>query len=231
MIGALILVGGSASLAHAGSKSTPVDWSGVYVGATGGSSFVETSYYNDYNANGSFIYEGSANPDGFVGGLLAGAAINFLSGLVFGIEGHVNRGNTSAYNQHPLENGVLAPDVNDFYELKNTATGRARLGWDAGNFMPFVTAGIGVAWMDGGFDAPNEFGRTSATLVGYTIGGGLEYASSEHLRFRMEYTYSDYGSETVTADVYDNVTLAHWTTDYDVRLSTQTTSFGVIWAF
>ena len=35
-------------------------------------------------------------------------------------------------------------------------------------------------------------------MVGYTVGGGLEYGITEHLTTKLEYLYSDFGTETTT---------------------------------
>ena len=40
-------------------------------------------------------------------------------------------------------------------------------------------------------------GNTDDTLVGWTAGGGVEYALTKHLSFKTEYLYVDLGKSTL----------------------------------
>lgn len=47
----------------------------------------------------------------------------------------------------------------------------------------------------------------SSTRVGWTVGGGLEYAITNNWSVRAEYRYTDFGHTTVFASSFDTPTL------------------------
>ena len=91
--------------------------------------------------------------------------------------------------------------------------------------MLFATAGIAIA--DFSFqegvpaDTPAS-NRIPATYVGFSVGGGVEYAFTDHLLGRLQYVYDDFGGK--------NFTTADGGT-YRVDLTSQTLRGGVAWKF
>ena len=230
-VAALAFMAATTSAFAADYGSPPsIDWSGFYVGVQGGYGMVDASAYNDYNADGTFIYESSTDLDGVFGGVHAG--YNFLTGsnIVFGVEADLNIGDHSQSGVVATENGLGYTDTLDAYDINAFGSGRIKLGYAAGNFMPYLTGGLAVASLDTGY-APGtglNSGNGSETAFGYTLGAGAEYALSENLRLRAEYRYTDYGTTSVTVNTTDVVRPA---TNYDVDLSSHNVSMGLTYAF
>ncbi len=67
---------------------------------------------------------------------------------------------------------------------------RARLGFDGGAFMPYLTGGLAVAGA-----TVNDGTEDTATHIGWTVGAGVEIAATEDLSIDLQYRYSDYGSQ------------------------------------
>jgi opacity protein-like surface antigen len=154
---------------HTPAPSSGPDWAGVYAGVHGGI----TSARSDYTAIGrslgsrvlpnlaisdqipGMIHLGSAINQGSSFGAFAG--INYLwDDVVMGVEADFTRSSiASRSSSGPLSRALSAPSTgtdqwdttvsaNGRSELKEWMTLRGRVGWAAGYFMPFLTAGIAV---------------------------------------------------------------------------------------
>jgi outer membrane immunogenic protein len=66
---------------------------------------------------------------------------------------------------------------------------RGRIGLDMNGWMPYVTGGYAMA--DVSADNGNSSG--SATVSGWTVGGGLEVKLDRNWSFKGEYLYVDVG--------------------------------------
>jgi outer membrane immunogenic protein len=161
-------------------------WSGFYAGATYGAGYS--------SVKSSQATSRTASTWGQSSGALIGYA--FQSGpLVFGPEGdfdwHILR---------PVNNGApgLSASVNDTLE---TFRLRARVGYDMGQFLPFVAAGVASAKMyEYGYPWPFlDHGQTREE-TGLTLGAGLEWRFVAPVvglvAVRGEYIYDAYPSET-----------------------------------
>ncbi len=176
------------------------NWSGVYVGTTYGYGF------NTFrNSQGGA--RRSRDIDGQTGGALVG--YNFQYGhYVFGLEGSIDlnviRGNITG-------NGLVAAHDDSLYDIRF----RGILGYEFGQFMPFV-AGGGVyneSYLSGpgGLgNVPQWYGQNRDS-VGWTVGAGLEYKLFPQQLFaslpswllgpvtlRGEYIYQNLPAETYT---------------------------------
>lgn len=170
----------SGSAAFAADPVIPDDPMGLYIGAHAGYG------WGDVDADGD-----DADIEGFVGGILAGWE-HRGDGLVFGIEGDV---------------GFASIDGQDFnaadlaYDLDFNAHLRGKVGFEAGGLTPFIAGGLAL----GKFTVTEQGGLVDddKTLIGFTIGGGVDLALTENLTVRAEYLYDDYGSANF--DVYSGV--------------------------
>jgi len=82
-----------------------------------------------------------------------------------------------------------------------TASVRARAGVLAtDNLLIYGTAGVAGAYLDGGVDGP--FGELSdaAARWGWVVGGGMEFAATEHVRLRVEYLHADLGESSYSIE-------------------------------
>ncbi|MFN8830643.1 MAG: outer membrane protein [Labrys sp. (in: a-proteobacteria)] len=143
------------------------NWSGPYVGLHLGYGF--TGEFNN-------ALDGAS---GFVGGLQAGYNVQF-DPLVVGIEAEIS------YTDLSDKSGAVKADLN----WKGTLT--PRIGFAMDRFMPYVKAGLAY----GSVEASNTT-SDDATLWGWTVGVGAEYAVTNQISIKAEYAYTDLGSETL----------------------------------
>lgn len=183
------------------------NWSGLYVGAHAG--------YLWGNGKGDSdditALDADIDLDGFNGGALIGG--NFQADcLVFGIEGDIGFGDMKGD-----DSDVGLGDVDAEAKIKWNGHVRARLGYSAGEVMPFIAGGLAIAKVD----VDSSFGDDHNTHYGWTLGGGLDWAVSEQFIIRAEYLYDDYGSKTYEID---NI-------DIDGKLDSHTVRAALIWNF
>lgn len=156
---------------------TTYDWSGPYIGVQVG--------YGSGNASTEFFpgVDISFDADGFVAGAYAGW--NFQNGpFVYGLETDFN------YSDVNGDLGIGGPAGEIGYDWFGSTRGRIGLAND--RFLAFATAG--VAYAKGFIEGPGGVGSESDTSIGWTAGGGLEYAFTDNLVGRAEYRYYDFGS-------------------------------------
>ncbi len=178
-------------------------WTGFYVGGQVGYEFgrdnglaVATATGNGLAANGSrsngviggahIGYNFSSQSLPFLGSFLGG----FGSGVVVGIEGDVD--GSSARANYAL--GGIGVSNRDDIE----GSIRGRLGYAFDRFLVYGTGGAAFG------DFRNSYVNTltgggdtlSHTRVGYTVGGGVEYAVTNNFSLRAEYRFSDFGNYT-----------------------------------
>ncbi|MDM7851587.1 outer membrane protein [Pseudochrobactrum kiredjianiae] len=104
--------------------------------------------------------------------------------LVYGVEGD------AGYN--------IVNKKSDQFNAQSGFDGslRARLGYDMGVVMPYVTAGVAgrqVSFSDGE-DSNKKF------RIGWTAGVGAETMLTQNISARLEYRFSDFGKKDVTFD-------------------------------
>lgn len=159
------------------------DWEGAYVGIFGGYAAGELTE----DAAGIDI-------DGWLVGFAAGYDVYLSDSIVGGIVADI------AWN-----------DIDDDADFSSDWNGslRARLGYDAGAFLPYVTGGL--AFING------DDTVTTNTHWGWTVGAGVEVAVSEQLSLDLQYRYTDYA----TADYSGS----------DVGAFTHAATVGLNWRF
>jgi outer membrane immunogenic protein len=157
----------------------PFSWSGFYVGLNGGYGF-GTSNWTD-----TVIGMSTASFD--MNGYVAGGTVgyNLQTGVwVWGLEGDLDystiKGSTLSFCPGGCETR------NDWL---GTVRGRIGYAWD--RFLPFITGG--AAFGDIKMNTPINTSQTT-TNVGWTLGGGLEYAFMGSWSAKIEYLYVDLGN-------------------------------------
>ena len=165
-------------------ERAPFDrWTGFYLGIAYGYSTGWTDVSGD---SGQFDIDNS----GSTGNIYAGYNWQFGNG-VFGLETDLGWGDVSG-----SENSV-STDLNSLGSI------RARIGYlVAPGFLVYGTAGFAYA----DFDLKAAGSTESETFTGYQVGGGTELKFSEPWSLKLEYVYTDLGSETIdhngTANTY-----------------------------
>lgn len=162
-------------------SSAPIsDWTGFYAGLVGGGGWGRSEQIAPGPAStGKFDISG-----GTAGGTLG---YNWQSGLfVLGIEGDYSW--TGINGSTTVTCGVSCST-----DLRSLGTVRGRLGYAAGQFLPYVTGGYAFG------DLRRTFGATSGskTADGWTAGAGIEAMFAPHWSAKVEYLYVDFGKTNV----------------------------------
>jgi outer membrane immunogenic protein len=179
-------------------------WCGWYVGVNGGyGESANTDNVVFFTSTGFTLpYAGLRAKGGFVGGQ---AGYNWQSGaFVYGIEADIDGSwLKDSFNNQPDGFGDFA---NAHRNIDYFGTVRARLGYAFDHFLVYGTGGFAYGRVDNqifGFNpgATADFDR-SDTEVGFTVGGGLEYAVARAWSLKLEYQYIDLGHYTLFAHVF-----------------------------
>jgi len=153
-------------------ESAPAfSWTGFYAGGLVGYGWGEAK-----TDNGNF------DADGFSGGLFAGYNAQLGNNVVAGIEAD------GTYGKQDGSGGAPNTSVENDWN----GTVRGRLGYAMDRFMVYGTGGVAV----GKVEASEGGMSDSNTALGWTAGGGVETALTEKIIGRVEYRYTDLGSDT-----------------------------------
>ena len=198
--------------------TAPFTFSGLYVGATvggvlGGTKYLETpsGAFGPAAASVAGVGTSSTAPRGVLGGLELGYNWQF-GHFVVGIETDFSGWDMSA-NSGMAALGTpppafgLPPGSLITYSSSGTVTSnwlytlRPRVGFANGNMLTYLTAGLAVTDLRFsksitlGTGAPILTGSTSSTVVGWTAGGGVEYALSWNWFIKAEYLYASFSNQ------------------------------------
>lgn len=161
-------------------------WTGGYVGLQAGYGWGDGELLADVAA-------APADIDGWLGGVYAGYNHQLANNIVVGIDADIAWSGVDGIGQVILL-GFPVPGGGIDYELNWTGAVRAKLGYAVDRFLPYIAGGVAFAGADAtllGNGTP--FQEFSDTLVGWTVGVGVEYAITDKLLARAEYRYTDYG--------------------------------------
>lgn len=194
-------------------------WTGGYVGVQAGYVWGEGDVSATLVSPNVFFpdYSSDPKPDGFLGGFYAGYNQQLSNNVVLGAEADVFWSNADGEDIVDVVGFPVIPNDRWEQEIRWGGAVRARLGYAMDRLMPYLAAGVAFARVDNTerFDDAvlQEF---SETHVGWTIGGGAEYAVTDNILLRAEYRYSDYGTENyIINDTFSEDTEL---TTHDVRL-------------
>jgi outer membrane immunogenic protein len=202
------------------------DWTGFYVGGSAGYSWTAGGgvRFDDTDSPGlreALVEQGvmkpvlGGDPAGFIGGLQAG--FNWQQdALVVGFETDLSFADVESDGSHSY-NYVLRGNryVNTSTEqsVDWLGTTRVRLGFAADKFLVYGTGGL--AYGKASFDwnvkynnsspDPNDSrsgeADSSEWKLGWTLGGGAEYALNDNWTVKAEYLYYDLGKSKAKGDV------------------------------
>jgi outer membrane immunogenic protein len=186
------------------------NWSGFYIGGFGGYKFgsidVDLNLFGDWNTSfqadrDALEARGSKDLDASgaeLGGLIG---YNFQwNKWVFGLE--ASGGYLWLRNSNETDI-FLIPSTTDTYSIRTSfkthylATVGPRIGYAFCRWLPYVTGGLALGDLD--FHQLiiehnvffHEGGSQSTTNAGWMVGGGLEYALTDHWRARAQYQFID----------------------------------------
>jgi outer membrane immunogenic protein len=175
-------------------------WTGCYVGGNIGGAFGHASA-------STFGGEVSGDGSGFTGGGQIGCDYQFAGGWVIGFRDMLDWTSNSKSGTFPSAAFGGAPAVANF-DNRWFDTLTARLGYAvAPNWLLYGQGG--AAWAHTNTDitvAGIQFGQTSNSRTGWTVGGGVEWMFAPHWSAFLEGNYMDFGSNsssvTTNAVVY-----------------------------
>jgi outer membrane immunogenic protein len=165
----------------AADAQTPLDWSGGYVGIHAGYLWGEITTDEPFDDGHSVAVPIAGGLAGYNFPMMSARPVQFGVEADFGIAG---TGNGPAV--------ALADEVASYaYDLEWDAHFRVRAGMTGGTVMPFVAAGLALAHLGSWAPVPD------ATLVGGTVGGGIDFKLGPKLVGRVEGLYDWYGGKDV----------------------------------
>jgi outer membrane immunogenic protein len=213
-VGVIALTGSAALAADLPSRAPPpvylppppiFTWTGIYVGGQIGYAWGSGS--NNFNgfdpfSGAAFATSAGGNPNGVIGG--ANVGYNYqINQWVFGLEGTVD--GTSLSNTAVVTptffGGPFNVNAQTTANVEGSIRGRLGVAWDRA--LIYATGGVAFGGFNTNysingsdsngipFSASNSF---SQTRVGWTVGGGIQYAVTNNWSIRAEYRYTNFGS-------------------------------------
>jgi outer membrane immunogenic protein len=185
-------------------------WTGFYFGGNGGCAWHDTpaptNFATDLAETDTFVFN-NEKASGCFTGLQLG--YNYQTGpWVWGLEGDIQLGKISSFNQAAALTGGGGTELEAAWESKISSFGtvRGKLGYAFNGPLPLLG---GLSWMPyftGGYAwARNQLTFRSEDLLsstqtqthgGYAIGAGLAYAMTQNLQWTAEYLFLGLDSKT-----------------------------------
>lgn len=181
------------------------DWTGAYLGLNAGYAFGGGNDVDLVASNGN-VFDDLANLDlsGITGGLQAG--YNWQSdSFVLGAEADLQIADIGDEEDF----SVLAPaalDGSASTDIDFWGTARLRAGWAADRILIYATGGLAWANVDHDIFAVDGVGNNVSSSsdnieLGWTVGGGAEFAINDSMTVRAEYLYIDLGNQQLDGTV------------------------------
>ena len=155
-------------------------WNGFYVGINAGYGFGRSAWTDTVTQDST----GNFNVNGPMVGGTVGYNLQFGT-FVLGLEGDLDWTNIK---------GSVTANCPSTCETSNhwLGTARGRIGYAFDRFMPYLTGGAAFGDVKGSLLGVGDFKQTK---VGWTAGGGVEYAFAGNWSAKIEYNYVDLGSQ------------------------------------
>jgi outer membrane immunogenic protein len=196
-VAAVALLLASGTIASAADYTAPeaVDWSGPYIGVHAGYGEV---YTNGIIDRGSFNLEQS---DLDLSGVLVGAQVGYnfqMDSIVFGVEADLSYLDF----KDEIWDTPSSGSSNTAADIDLLATVRGRLGVAMDDTLLYVTGGFALADAESSLLNSGESLDVSYNDVGGVVGGGVEYAATQSIRFRAEGLYYFFNDKESVSDAH-----------------------------
>ncbi|UNF42399.1 porin [Bartonella krasnovii] len=110
-----------------------------------------------------------------------------------------------------LEQGDEVETLNHTFKQNWGGATRVRIGFAADRFMPYLAGGIAygqfqdtvsvsVKGEDGTVVSSRNLTDETKTMIGYTLGGGVDFSVLDNVIVRAEYRYSDFGKKKLAKE-------------------------------
>lgn len=228
------------------------NWTGFYLGGFGGYKFASTD--TDFTATGAYfgpdpidiadkaVLEEKAPDNLDTSGAEVGGVIGYnhqWNKWVFGLEasgGYVwlDESHSTGTFTVPATQDVYV--VSTWFESHYLVTAGPRIGYAFCKWLPYVTGGVAIGDIEFHQDQHQTFnvlydegGTISETKVGWMVGGGLQYAISDHWSVRAQYQYIDLGCVDFTG--IGSAPNEEFTGYHEACLREHNASFAIIYGF
>jgi outer membrane immunogenic protein len=197
-----LALGGSAVAADLPSREAPpvyvppppiFTWTGLYLGGEVGYQWGDVTK-SSFNSAGAFA---ANEPTGLPTGVVGGAHIGYnwqMSQIVIGLEGDVE--GSSLHSSSVDTTGVVSTSAREPFEA--SIRGRVGFAWDRALIYGTGGAAFGSLHNTATNLTTGGVDTFDTSRVGWTVGGGVEYAVSNNWSIRAEYRYTDLGNFTDT---------------------------------
>jgi outer membrane immunogenic protein len=166
----------------------PLSWGGIYFGVNGGYGFGKSHWDNAGVSTGNFNTTG-----GLVGGTAGLNYVGFGGGFMVGVEGDLDwSGLTGSSSTAGCVGLGAAAGTTCQTKSGWLSTARVRMGYAFDRVLIFGTAGAALADFRAGLN-PGSF-ISLGPQVGWTAGGGLEFALTENWTAKVEYLFVGLGT-------------------------------------
>lgn len=179
-------------------------WTGCYIGTNSGLGAGHTKW-QDTVPDGNFdVFTTSARRaqtdfSGGVAGGQVGCDLQWWGNWVVGVQGQFDWSDMSGVNQDQFNAPWTMQDRVQWF-----ASATARVGWVASTWSPnnlLLYAKGGAAWAHNKLDIENSgtfIGNPSYTQLGWTVGGGLEWAFIPNVSVFVETDFYSFNNKTST---------------------------------
>jgi outer membrane immunogenic protein len=224
-------------------------WAGFYIGGFGGYKFASTDV--TLGLSGSWLTDGTGDntpvasagsqdldTSGFELGGLIGYNYQWNKWVV-GLEG--SGGYVWLRDSH--DTGIFTTNSGDTYDVRSSfkshylATFGPRIGYAFCRWLPYVTGGLAVGDIDFNQQITqhnvlfSEGGSASEGKAGWMVGGGLQYAITDHWSARVQYQYIDLGSVSFDHQGVGPPGSTTYTGNSELELREHNASLAIIYKF
>jgi outer membrane immunogenic protein len=163
-------------------------WTGVYAGGQIGWAQANN---NGSISNGPYYTSYGYESQGVIGGAHVGYNLQ-VNQFVVGLEGSVD----GLSLDKSVSTNVGPRPVNYAQDSHVQGSIRGRFGVvGSERWLVYATGGAAFASINAALESPTTYDATSNARVGWTLGGGLEYAITPNWSARVEYRYSDFNGQ------------------------------------
>jgi outer membrane immunogenic protein len=235
------------------SYTTPLSWTGFYIGAIAGGAWSRSDASTVVTTPGSNYFNGSdvsqidsagatqrQTGTDFTGGFEAG--VNFQIGnWVWGVEADASsmrvrdsESATASYLSSPTHSFTASSET----DANWLVTLRPRLGFAVNNLLFYGTGGLALSDVKHRFEFSDTFASaaesaSASTTVGWTVGGGMEFMMCRNWTMKAEYLYVDFGKDSAAGVVVNTVSpqISFPTLAHEADLTTQIARAGINYKF
>src|ERR1700736_937580 len=225
------------------------DWSGFYIGGFGGYKFTNADMNlhlsGEWNvrdiATAAFIrdVEEIGSQDFSPSGAEAGGLIGYNMPInKWGVGPEASRAYLWADDSRNFDSFRGSTiSVRTSFETNYLFTAGPRLGYAFCKFLPYITGGVAVGNIDFHQQVVlpglvDQRGNIDSAEVGWMVGGGLQYAITDHWSARAQYQYVDLMCNDVSSTAFpQSSTTGLFFARHEVCLTEHNVSFALIYRF